>query len=143
MPTRPYRTLRIILRVLSLLVAAGGLVVIFGSKPLMVRMLLDPPESEVSTLLLVTIKEMGGILLMLGVLFLFASRDPVRNVAIIDGLIVGLIVLAVTPLISLYTLDLRRLYPAYLIWGRSVVRLALAAVLYLLRPREGARAASS
>jgi hypothetical protein len=48
----------------------------------------------------------------------------------------SLIVLALTPLISLETLDIRRLYPGYLIWGRSIVRLALAALLFYLRPRE-------
>jgi hypothetical protein len=73
---------------------------------------------------------------MLSVLFFFASRDPVRNVAIVNGLIVGLCILAITPLLSLYTLDIRRLYPGYLIWGRSLIRLAMAAVLYFLRPRE-------
>jgi hypothetical protein len=81
-------------------------------------------------------REMGGLALMLSVLFFFASRDPVRNVAIVNGLIVGLCILAITPLLSLYTLDIRRLYPGYLIWGRSLIRLAMAAVLYFLRPRE-------
>jgi hypothetical protein len=38
--------------------------------------------------------------------------------------------------LSLYTPDNRRLYPGYLIWGRSDSRLALAAVLYFLRPRQ-------
>jgi hypothetical protein len=75
---------------------------------------------------------------MLSVLFFFASRHPVRNVAIVNGLIVGLCILAITPLLSLYMLDIRRLYPGYLIWGRSVIRLALAAVLYFLRPRRNA-----
>jgi len=100
------------------------------------RLLLRPPETEVSTLLLFLMRELGGLALMLSVLFFFASRDPVRNVAIVNGLIVGLCILAITPLLSLYTLDVRRLYPGYLIWGRSLIRLALAAVLYFLRPRE-------
>ncbi len=73
--------------------------------------------------------------LMLSVLFFFASRDPVRNVAVVNALIVVLCILAITPLLSLYTLDIRRLYPSYLIWGRSLIRLGLAAVLYFLRPR--------
>jgi len=81
-------------------------------------------------------RELGGLALMLSVLFFFASRDPVRNVAIVNGLIVGLCILAITPLLSLYTLDIRRLYPGYLICGRSLIRLALAAVLYFLRPRK-------
>jgi hypothetical protein len=80
--------------------------------------------------------ELGGLALMFGVLLFFASRDPVRNMAIVNGLIVGLCILAITLLLSLYTLDIRRLYPGYLIWGRSLIRLALAAVLYVLRPRE-------
>jgi len=73
------------------------------------------------------------------VMLFLACRDPERNVAVIDGTTVGLCVLAVTPLISLYTLDVQRLYPGYLIWARSLVRLALAGVLYYLRPREAHR----
>ncbi len=76
------------------------------------------------------------MILMFSLLLFFASRDPLRNVAIVDALIVGLCVLVLTPLLSLYTLGLGRLYPGYLIWGRSAVRLALAALLYYLRPRE-------
>jgi len=52
----------------------------------------------------------------------------------------GLCILAITPLLSLYTLDIRRLYPGYLIWGRSLIRFALAAVLYYLRPRQNVEA---
>ena len=72
---------------------------------------------------------------MLSVLFFFASRDPLRNVAVVNALIVGLFILAITPLLSLYTLDIRRLYPSYMIWGRSLIRLGLAAVLYYAQPR--------
>jgi hypothetical protein len=136
----PYRALRILFRTLSLIIAAGGLLAVFADKPLIVRMFLGPPESEFSTLLLVMVKELGGILLMVSLLFFFVSRDPARNVAIIDALIVGCCVLAVTPLLSLYTLDAQRLYPAYLIWARSLTRLMLAALLYYLRPRETAPA---
>jgi len=136
MPKPPYRALRIVLVIFSLLTAAVGLLMIFGGKALMVRLFLRPPESELSILLLATLKEMGGILLMLSLLLFFASRDPARNVAIVDALIAGLCVLAFTPLLSLYTVDIRALYPAYMIWGRSLLRLAVAAVLFYLRPRE-------
>jgi hypothetical protein len=132
----PYRALQIILGIFSFFAAAAGLLLIFSGKPLMLRLFLRPPESEVSTLLLFVMKEMGGFVLMLSVLFFFASRDPARNVAIINAVAVGLCILAVTPLLSLYTLDLRQLYPSYLIWGRSLVRLVLAVVLFYLRPRE-------
>ncbi len=111
---------------------------IFSGRPLMIRIFLRPPEAEVSTLLLFVMKEMGGLALTLSLLIFFAYRDPARNAAIVNGIIVGLCILAVTPLLSLYTLDFRGLYPGTLIWGRSVVRLAIAALLYYLRPREAA-----
>jgi uncharacterized BrkB/YihY/UPF0761 family membrane protein len=135
-PKARYRALRIILGIFSLLGAAGGLLIIFSGKPMIMRIFLRPPESEFSTLLLTVVREMGGFILMFSLMLFFAYRDPARNVAIIDGLIVGLCVLAISPLLSLYTLDVQRLYPSYLIWGRSIVRLALAALLYYLRPRE-------
>ena len=131
-----YRALRVVLGFLSFLLAIGGIVMIFSSKPLVMRVFMHPPEVEISTLLLVVLKETGGLALMLSVMLCLAARDPERNVAIIDAVSVGLCILAVTPLVSLYTLDLGRLYPAYLIWGRSFVRLALAGVLYYLRPRR-------
>ena len=65
MPEPPYRALRIFLRAFSLLAALGGLLMIFAEKPLIVRILLRPPEGEVSTLLLSLLKEMGGTVLML------------------------------------------------------------------------------
>jgi hypothetical protein len=135
MAGRPHRALRIILGIFSLFAAVVGLVFIISGKPLMMRLFLNPPQSEVTTLLLLTMKEMGGLTLMLSVMLFFASGDPEQNVAIIDAVIVGLVLLAVTPLISLETLDIRRLYPGYIIWSRSLVRLALAALLFYLRPR--------
>jgi len=136
MSNPPHRALRIILGIFSLFTAAAGLLFVFSGKPLLLRILLRPPETEVSTLLLFMMRELGGLALMLSVLLFLASCDPVRNVAIVNGLIVGLCILAITPLLSLYVLDIRRLYPGYLVWGRSLIRLALTAVLYFLRPRR-------
>ena len=132
----PYRALRIILGIFSLLTAAGGLFIIFSGRSMVMRLFLRPPEPEVSTLLLLVTKEMGGLILMLSVMLFFAYRDPARNVAIVNALTVGLCILAFTPIWSLYTLDIRHLYPSYLIWGRSLVRLALAVLLFYLRPQE-------
>ena len=125
----PHRTLCFLLRAFSHLAALGGLFMVFAERPMVVRTLLRPPEGQVSTLLLSLLKEMGGLALMLAVLLWLAARDPVRNVAIVDGLIAGLCILAMTPVVSLWMTDIRNLYPAYLIWGRSVVRLAIAALL--------------
>ena len=138
MPNQPYRGLRIILTIMSVLFAGAGLVMIFSSKPLLLRIFLSPPESELSTLLLAVLKEMGGAVFVLSLLCYFASRDPARNVAIIDALIAGLCILAVTGPLAIYSINLAGLYPTYMIWGRSLVRLALAGVLYYLRPREAA-----
>ena len=132
----PYRALRIVLGFLSLVLAIGGVIMIFSSKPFIMRLFMHPPEAQVSTLLLAAVKEMGGLVLLISVMLFLASRDPERNVAIIDGMAVGLCILAITPLISLYTLDVGRFYSGYLIWGRSFVRLVLAGVLYYLRPRQ-------
>ena len=93
-------------------------------------MFLHPPESGISTLLLAAVKEMGGLLLMLSTMLFLAARDPMRNVAIVDAVAIGLCILAVTPIISLYTTDVSSLYPAYLIWTRSLGRLVLAGVAW-------------
>src|SRR5216683_7006569 len=130
------RALPIVLGVFSAFTAVGGLFMIFASKPLIMRMFLRPPEAEVSTLLLFVLKEMGGFVLMLSLLLFFASRDPVRNLAIVNAVIAGLCILALTPLLSFYTLDIQKIYPGHLVWARSVVRLAIAASLYFLKPRE-------
>src|SRR6266571_4425675 len=57
----PYRVLRIVLGFLSLLLAVAGILLIFSSKPLIMRMFMHPPASEISTLLLAAVKEMGGL----------------------------------------------------------------------------------
>src|SRR5713101_1108298 len=132
----PYRALALGLRIVSVLIVVGGVFMILADKPLVLRVFLRPPASEVSTLLLALLKEMGGVMLMLSVMLFLAARDPVRNVAILDALIVGLCILAITPLLSLKMLDLGSLYPPYLIWGRALVRLILAGVLFYARPRE-------
>jgi Na+-driven multidrug efflux pump len=132
----PYRALRVVLGFLSLILVIGGVLLILSNRPLIMRVFLHPPESEISILLLAALKEMGGLAIMLSVMLCLAARDPERNVAIIDAVSVGLCILAITPLVSLYTSDLHRLYPAYLVWVRSFVRLALAGVLYYLRPRR-------
>jgi hypothetical protein len=54
-----YRALRVVLGFLPLLLAIAGIVMIFSSKPLIIRMFTHPPEFEVSTLLLAVLKEMG------------------------------------------------------------------------------------
>ena len=42
----PYRALQVVLRVFSVLLAVGGLYMIFASKPLIIWVFLRPTESE-------------------------------------------------------------------------------------------------
>ena len=98
MPKPSYRALSILLRAFSVVAAPGGPPLIFAEKPLIVRILLHPPEAEASTLLLSLLNKMGGIVLMLSALQWLASRNPVRSVAAVDALIAGLCTLALTPL---------------------------------------------
>jgi len=135
MSKSPHRVLRIILRVVAFLTAIGALLLIFGGRQVVMRLFLNPPETEITTVLLLALKEMGGIIGMVSVMLFLAARDPDRNVIIIDALITGLCILAVTPLVSLLTLDTRPLYPGYLLWGRSIARLVIVGVLLYLRPR--------
>ena len=130
-----YRGLSFGLRLVSALIAVGGVFMIFSGRPVILTVFMHPPASEISTLLLALLKEVGGMMLMLSVMLFLAARDPVRNVAIIDGLIVGLCILSITPLLSLKMLNFGSLYPPYLIWGRALVRLILAGVLFRARPR--------
>ena len=102
----PYRALQVTLRIFCVLLVVGALFMIFGSREFVVRVFMHPPEAEVSTLLLFLLKEMGGFVLMVSAMLFRASRDPERNVAVVNGLIVGLVILAVTPLLSLYSLDI-------------------------------------
>ncbi len=132
----PYRGLSIGLRVVSALIAVGGVFAMLSGKPLILRVFMHPPAAELSTLLLAMVKELGGVMVMMSVMLFLAARDPARNVAILDALTVGLFVLAITPLLSLRMTDIGTLYPAYFIWGRSLVRLVLAGVLFCVRPRE-------
>ena len=75
------------------------------------------------------------------VLYTRADKSvPLQNglceVAVVDALIAGLCILALTPLLSLWMTGIRNIYPAYLLWGRTMVRLVIAAWLYWLRPRQ-------
>ena len=70
----PYRALRVVLGFLSFLMAIGGVVLIVSSRSLILRLFLHPPEAEVSTLFLFTLKELGGFALMLAVMVFFAAR---------------------------------------------------------------------
>ena len=55
----PYRAPSFGLRLVSGLVAVAGVLMIVANQPLIMRVLMHPPASEVSTFLLVTLKELA------------------------------------------------------------------------------------
>ena len=135
MTNPPYLVLRIILLILSIVIATSGVLMILGSKSLVSWAFLHPPEHEVSNLFLVMMKQMGGIFLMLSLMLYWTFRDPVKNIAILDGFLVGLTILALTPLLSVYTLTLWSPYTVSRLWLKALLRLGFAALLFYLRPR--------
>lgn len=132
----PYRALRAVLLIFFMISILGGLLMILVGRPFLARLMLNPPAGELSTLFLFMMKEVGGILVWMSFILYVVYRDPVRHARVIDASILGLCVLAVTSPLSLYTTDVRSLYPAYFVWGRSVARLAVAALFFYLRPEE-------
>ncbi len=72
MSNPPLGALRVVLGFLSLFMTIGGMVLIFNNKSLILRLFSHPPAAEVSTLLLFTLKEMGGFALMVGVMLFLA-----------------------------------------------------------------------
>lgn len=71
-----------------------------------------------------------SVLLAIGALFMiFASRGLVIRVFLHPP------EAEVVPLLSLYTVDIHRIYLGHLIWGRSVVRLVSVAFFFYLRLR--------
>src|SRR5262249_34223747 len=131
-----HHALRILLVILGLDATAKGLVMIFGGKALMMRLFPHPPESEITTLLLLMRQESGALEFAVGLMLYFAYRDPPRNVAILNAIAVGLCIAAVASVVSLYTLDASRLYPTSTVWGHALLRSAVAALLFYLRPGE-------
>ena len=108
---------------------------ILGGKTLVMWAFMHPPEREVSNLFMMMLKQMGGILLMLSLMLYFAFRDPVKNIAIFDAFLFGLIISALTPLLSAYTLTLSPPYTVSGLWLKASLRLGFAALLFYLRPR--------
>jgi len=135
MTNPPYFGLRIVLLILSIVIAASGVLMIFGSKTLVVWAFMHPPEHEVTNLFMLMMKQMGGIFLMLSLMLYLIFRDPVKNIAIFDAFLVGLTILALTPLLSAHTLTLWPPYTAFGLWLKALLRLGFVALLFYLRPR--------
>ena|SRR5579872_6559655 len=125
--------LRTLLYALSLLVAVGGIGLMFA--PDWIFAMAPKTLAYANVLLILLIRGIGILLLALGYLLCAAARDPARYVAVIDTLIFILLCAAVLNLYGLLALDLGSLYPAGYLVARSVIQLALAIALFVLRPK--------
>ncbi len=108
---------------------------LLGGKPTLMLLFPNLHETELSLLLILTRQEAGIASLVLALLLYFALRDPVRNVAVIYAIGAGLCLSAVHEVIALRWADADRFYSAPLTWGHALARVAVAGLLFYLRPR--------
>jgi hypothetical protein len=126
--------LRILLFVLAGLEGVLGLALLFATGSVMGLLpgTLGQPATPFIVLLL---KGVGVVALVFGYLFCVAARDPVRYVAVIDALIVLLLASAALTLYGLTALGIGAFYPAAYLVVRALAQIAIAAVLFALRPK--------
>jgi len=115
--------------------AKGGLL-LFGGTWAIMRFVPTTRLQDISTLLLMTRREAGILDLAFSVMLFIASRAPDHNAAVSAGVIVGLCLAAVTDVLALRTPDAAHLFSAGATWSHSIVQLAVAALMYCLRPRQ-------
>lgn len=129
-----HKALRILLLAFSIIAVLVGLVMLFCSAWIVS---VAPASLQFTTpaLLIVLVKFFGILTLTGAYLSYVTSRDPVRYAAFIDGFAFLLVAAAAIDIYALFTLHVEPFYPAKYVLARTVVRLALAVVLIVLRPR--------
>jgi hypothetical protein len=129
----PYRTLSLLLFVLSAVEGISGLFLIFASRFVlaMAPANLALPGPEVIVLFL---KAIGIVALALGYLLCVAARDPARYVAVVDVVAFMCVAAAILEVYALAELNLGALYPPSYVIARAVLQLILAVILIWLRP---------
>jgi hypothetical protein len=125
------RILQILLGVIGALYALGGLTLLFATS--WVMSLLPTVEPVTAPALLLKTLGTGG--LGLGYMSLVAARDPVRYAAVVDVLAGMLVLLTAVDLYTEFGLQYSSSHLAYAIWVRTALRLILAIILLVLRPR--------
>lgn len=129
------RVLRVILWLLALDAAVGGAVLLVGGRAVFTWLFSDAPASEVSDLLLFRQKTWGALGVALAIMLISAARDPRRNSVIVWAMAVGLAISGIAELLSIWLLDVARLFPILNIVVHSLTRIGLALVLAYLEHR--------
>lgn len=129
------RVLRVILWLLALDAAVGGAVLLVGGRAVFTWLFSDAPASEVSDLLLFRQKTWGALGVALAIMLISAARDPRRNSVIVWAMAIGLAISGIAELLSIWLLDVARLFPILNIVVHSLTRIGLALVLAYLEHR--------
>ena len=129
------RVLRVILWLLALDAAVGGAVLLVGSRAVFIWLFSDAPASEVSDLLLFKQKTWGALGVALTIMLISAARDPRRNSVIVWAMAVGLATSGIAELLSIWLLEVARLFPLLNIVVHSLTRIGIALVLVYLEHR--------
>ena len=129
------RVLRVILWLLALDAAIGGAVLLVGGRAVFTWLFSDAPASEVSDLLLFKQKTWGALGVALTIMLISAARDPRRNSVIVWAMAVGLAISGIAELLSIWLLDVVRLFPMFNIVVHSLTRIGIALVLAYLEHR--------
>jgi hypothetical protein len=129
------RVLRVILWLLALDAAVGGAVLLVGGRAVFIWLFSDAPASEVTDLLLFKQKTWGALGVALTIMLISAARDPRRNSVIVWAMAVGLAISGIAELLSIWLLDVARLFPMLNIVVHSLARICIALVLAYLEHR--------
>ena len=129
------RVLRVVLWLLALDAAIGGAVLLVGGRAVFVWLFSDAPASEVSDLLLFKQKTWGALGVALTIMLVSAARDPRRHSVIVWAMAVGLAVSGIAELLSIWLLDVARLFPMFNIVVHALARIGIALVLAYLEHR--------
>jgi len=130
-----HKALRVLLLIFAILLAFGGLLLI-ASSTYFASMAPNVLQSPPSSFYLLAIKFIGIIALAMSYLAYVASRDPVRYVAFIDVFAFLLIAAALLDLYASFVLHLGPLFTGWFVIVRSIVRIGIAFLFIVLRPRQ-------
>lgn len=132
-PSKTYPALTLVLGILCALLACGALVLLFATGWL-ASQIIDPANVEAFVWVLVLFKAFGAFALIIAYLTYNAARDPIRYLAVIDGLIGLLILVSILDAYAVLALGFGAFYPAWAMWFRITLRIAVAVLLLVLRP---------
>ena len=127
--------LRLLLVILAADAAAKGLMMIFGGRWILLRSFPDIPTSQITSLLLLTRMEAGGLDIALAFMLIAAVREPLRCGTVVTGTAIALIIGAITEMVGLYYYEMTGFFSVRVAWIHAAVRTAVAAMLLLLEAR--------